>query len=175
MATEATEIGLPFVGWRYVIPGAFCALAIQIVLGLFGASFGLGAEGSEAVGLKALCAIWEVVTPFVALVAGSAMTVFFAGRRNALLNCFMVWCLALSAVAFYLTRDLGTVIGRAEAIGLSGASATALAGLAALLGLTGTMVGAAIGKRLTRYEFFARRGGEREEEVIERPEVPLHH
>jgi hypothetical protein len=77
-------------------------------------------------------------------------------------------------VAFYLIRDLAAVTARAEAIGLTGATATALAGLAALLGLTGALAGSAIGKRVARYEV-ARRREEREEEELEHPEVPAHH
>jgi len=165
------EVGLPRVRWSSVIPGAFCAVAIQIVLGLFGAAFGFAGESA---GLKALSAVWEVLTPLVALFIGATMAVSLGGRRNAYLNGFILWCISLAAVAFYLGRDIGTVTARAEAIGLTGAAAPALAGLSALLGLTGAFIGSAIGKRLARYEF-ARRGAEREEEEMERPEVPVHH
>jgi positive regulator of sigma E activity len=115
----------------------------------------------------------EILTPLVSLFVGSAMAVSLGGRRNAYLNGFMIWCIFVAAVAFYLGRDLGTVTARAEAIGLTGASAAALAGFSALLGLTGAFMGSAIGKRLARYEF-ARKHEEREEEE-ELPEAPVHH
>ncbi len=172
MAIETMEVSLPNVRWGSVIAGAFCAMAIQIVLGLFGAAFGFGGESAGAAGLKALSGVWEILTPLVAVFIGSAMAVSIGGRRNAYLNGFMVWCISLAAVAFYLARDLGTVTGRAEAIGLTGAAAPALAGLSALLGLTGAFLGSAIGKRVARYEF-ARKREEREEEL--EPAEPVHH
>jgi len=171
MAIDTMEIGLSRVRWNSVIPGAFCAVAIQIVLGLFGAAFGFSGESA---GIKALSAIWVVLTPLVALCIGATMAVSLGGRHNAYLNGFVLWCISLTAVAFYLARDIGTVTTRAEAIGLTGAAAPALAGLSALLGLTGALAGSAIGRRLARYQF-ARRGTEREEEEMERPEAPVHH
>jgi len=174
MAIEPIEVDMPRVHWGSVIPGAFCAVAIQIVLGLFGASFGFGVERAGSAGLKALSGVWVILTPFVAIFLGSAMAVSLAGRRNAYLNGFVIWCISMAAVAFYLGRDLATVTARAEAIGLTGAAAPALAGLAALLGLTGAVVGSAIGKRLARYEL-ARKREEREEEEMERPQAPVHH
>jgi len=171
MAVETMEYQLPRIRWASVFAGSFCAVAVQIVLGLFGAAFGFGGEGA---GVNALPAVWEVLTPAVALFAGSVLAISLDGRRNAYLNGFMVWCIFLAAVAFYLGRDIGTVTARADAIGLTRASATALAGFSALLGLAGAVVGSAIGKRVARYEF-ARRREEREEEELERPEVPAHH
>ena len=174
MAIETMEVSLRRVRWESVIAGAFCAVAIQIVLGLFGAAFGFGGESPGASGLKVLSGVWQIATPFVALFIGSAIAVTLDGRRNAYLNGFMVWCISLAAVAFYLGRDIGAVTRRAEAIGLTGASAAALAGLSALLGLTGAFVGSAVGKRVARYEFAHKRES-REEEEMERPEAPVHH
>jgi hypothetical protein len=174
MATEMMEVSVPRIRWGAVIPGIFCAVAMQIVLGLFGAAFGLGGESAGAAGLKVLSGIWEILTPFVALFVGSALAVSLGVRRNVFLNGFVLWCVSLAAVAFYLARDLGTVTGRAEAIGLTGAAIPALAGLSALLGLTGALVGSAVGKRLARYEF-ARKLEGREEEELEHPEAPVHH
>ncbi len=148
MAVETMEYQLPRIRWASVFAGAFCAVAVQIVLGLFGAAFGFGGEGA---GVNALPAVWEVLTPAVALFAGSVLAISLDGRRNAYLNGFMVWCIFLAAVAFYLGRDIGTVTARADAIGLTRASATALAGFSALLGLAGAVVGSAIGKRVARY------------------------
>ncbi len=175
MAIATMEVSLPRIRWGAVIPGAFCAVAIQIVLGLFGAAFGFGGESAGAAGLMALPAIWEVLTPLVAVFIGSAIAVSLGGRRNAYLNGFMVWCIFLSAVAFYLVRDLGTLTARAEAIGLTAASATALAGLSALLGLTGAFVGSSVGKLVARYEFARLREEREEREEEEHPEAPVQH
>ncbi len=172
MAIETMEVSLPRVRWESVIAGALCALAIQIVLGLFGAAFGFGGAGEGARGLKVLSGAWETLTPLVSIFFGSAMAVYLAGRRNAYLNGFLVWCISLATVALYLARAVGTVTGRAEAIGLSGASAAALAGFSALLGLVGALIGSAVGKRMARYQFARER---EEEEVVERPEAPAHH
>ncbi len=170
MAVETMEDYSPRIHWESVIAGALCAVAVQIVLGLFGAAFGFG----DSAGLNALTAVWEVLTPMVALFVGSAIAVSLGIRRNEYLNGFMVWCIFLGAVAFYLARDVGTVTARTDAIGLTRASATALAGFSAMLALAGAVVGSAIGKRVARYEL-ARRRVAREEEEVERPEVPAHH
>jgi len=172
MAVETMEYPSQRIRWESVIAGAFCAVAIQVVLGLFGAAFGF--EGGGA-GVRALPAVWEVLTPLVAVLIGSAAAVSLGGRRNAYLTGFMVWCIFLTAVAFYLSRDIGAVTARADAIGLTGASAPALAGLAALLGLAGAIVGSAIGKGMGRYEFARKREEHEEEMEMERPETPLHH
>src|SRR6266536_747309 len=95
MAMETMEVGLPRVRWSSVIPGAFCAVAIQIVLGLFGAAFGFAGESA---GLKALSAVWEVLTPLVALFFGATMAVSLGGRRNADLN-FAGECAGLRAIS----------------------------------------------------------------------------
>src|SRR3990172_493006 len=174
MAIETMEVSLPRVRWESVIPGAFCAVAIQIVLGLFGAAFGFGGESAGTAGYQTLSGIWETLTPLVAIFIGAAVAVSLGGRRNAYLNGFMVWCTFLAAVAFYLARDLGAVTARAEAIGLTGATAAALAGLSALIGLAGAFFGSAVGERVARYEL-SRRREEREEEELERPEAPVHH
>ena len=172
MAVETMEYGFSRIRWGPVIAGTLCALAIQIVLGLFGASFGFG---GGRVGVSAFPAVWEVFTPAVALFAGSAFAVSLDTRRNAYLTGFMVWCVFIAGAAFYLVRDIGMVTARANAIGLTGASAPALAGLSALLGLVGAGVGSAAGKRLAGYELALRKRGEHEEEELEHPETPLHH
>src|SRR6266511_406575 len=87
MAVETMEYQLPRIRWASVFAGAFCAVAVQIVLGLFGAAFGFGGEGA---GVNALPAVWEVLTPAVALFAGSVLAISLDGRRNAYLNGFMV-------------------------------------------------------------------------------------
>ena len=66
MAIATMEIGPTHVRWGAVIPGALCAIAIQIVLGLFGAAFGFR-ESPEAAGVMALPAVWEILTPLVAV------------------------------------------------------------------------------------------------------------
>ena len=171
MSIETAEGPGARIHWGSVIPGALCALAIQIVLGLFGAalSFQGGGEGA-----RSLSVVWEVLTPCVALLFGSAMAASMGGRRRAYLNGLLVWCLFLAAVAFYLGRDLDVVTARADAIGLPAASAAALAGFSALIDLAAALVGSSIGKRVTLYEL-ARRPHEHEEEEMEHPAAPVHH
>jgi len=156
--------------WGSVIPGVLCAVAIQMVLGLFGAAFGFSGDNG---GLVSLAAVWEVLTPVVALLVGSAMAVSLGGRRSPYLNGFMVWCLFLAAIAFYLGRNITIASARAGAMGLPAGSATALAGLSALLGLAGAIVGSSIGKRVARYELARKRDEEEESESAEAP--PVHH
>ncbi len=122
------------VPWGPVVAGAFLAVAISIVLGLFGAAFTVG-------GLTDLCGIWEILTPLVATFCGAALAAVIARQTEASLTGVMVWCVALT-------------YGAALLIGMSAFGATpqhlpaggaALAGLAAILGLLGGLAGASFG------------------------------
>ena len=138
------------VHWGAVVAGAFSAVAAGIILGLFGAAFGLG-------GLGVLSGVWEVVTPLVATAIGAVVTVSMTGRRGAYLNGIMVWCVALVAGVLVLggfgafgalgTAALGAAKeAGARSIAAEGAAArVALTALAAILGLVGAGVGSAIG------------------------------
>jgi hypothetical protein len=122
------------VSWGPVICGAFVAVAVTIVLGLFGAAFGFG-------GLTALWAVWEVLTPLIATFSGVLAAVAVA-QESTYTNAAMVWCVALvfSAAILFLApfRTTGS------------AALPALAALAAVLGFIGALVGAGIGAGAVR-------------------------
>src|SRR6266542_5505827 len=66
MATETLTRGvLPRVQWAPVITGVLCAIAAQIVLGLFGAAFGFVSVSADNRGVAILAGIWMLVTPIV--------------------------------------------------------------------------------------------------------------
>ncbi|HYZ90092.1 MAG TPA: hypothetical protein VE620_12410 [Myxococcales bacterium] len=161
---------LPRIRWAPVIAGALCALAIQIVLGLFGTAMGIsaGPSGSNEIGI--LGAIWSILTPAFASLVGAHVATRLASALHpagAYLHGVLVWCIGLIAGAVFLTGVLtGGAIGggravsgnlrrddgafqqpRAEQIGKSAAGASALAGLAALFGLAGALIGSISGRR----------------------------
>lgn len=114
--------------WGPVIGGAFVALAVMVVLGLFGTAFGLG-------GATGLSAVWQILTPLVAIFIGS-ITAVVASSEASYGNAIMVWCLAVVFTAAVLVLSPG--------IAVNGTGA-GLAGLAAILGLVGAVVGGVIG------------------------------
>lgn len=124
------------VPWGPVVAGAFLAVAISIVLGLFGAAFSVG-------GLTVLGGIWEILTPLVATFCGAALAAVIARQSEAPLTGVMVWCVALAYGAALLAGM--SALGRTpQQVSAGGA---ALAGLAAILGLLGGLAGASFGAR----------------------------
>jgi LytS/YehU family sensor histidine kinase len=122
------------VSWGPVIGGALVAIAVTIVLGLFGAAFGFG-------GLTALSAVWQIFTPLVATFIGALAAVALA-RESSYANAVMVWCLALIFSTAVLLIAPFRVAGSA--------AVPALAALAAVLGLIGALVGAGLGAGAVR-------------------------
>ena len=180
MASQTwTDRQLPRVQWGPVITGVLCAIAAQIVLGLFGIAFGFASRPAASGGLGILAAIWELVTPIVASFIGAYVAVRVAGDRGiagALLHGSIVWCIGLIAGALFITGSLasGAMTAGAAASGNVGVNAitrhdtasnrmraqstasdaakgaaagTGAAGVAALLGLGGALLGAAAGRR----------------------------
>jgi hypothetical protein len=97
--------------WGAVISGVLLALAVHIVLGLFGAAFGFAAEPADSKGVGAGAAIWALLTPFVASWLGAWLAVKMAGARdeaNASLHGVIVWCIGLIAGAIFLTGTLAS-------------------------------------------------------------------
>lgn len=157
------------VQWGPTVSGAFLAVAIAIVLGLFGVAFGIAGQAPGPQGLAVLGGVWKILTPLVATFAGAALTASIVGKRAALLNGVMVWCVTLAFAA--------VIAGGVSAIGLMpratplGASGTSLLGLAAILGFVGAIGGAIAGaaadqRRATRAAELApggeaRRSGDR--------------
>jgi hypothetical protein len=158
MATEALTHGvLPRVQWGPVITGVLCALATQIVLGLFGAAFGF-ASGPAGNAVEILSAIWTLLTPVAASFVGAHVAVRVAGDRSeagAFLHGALVWCIGLIAGAIFITGSLasgalsaGAARAQSTADAARGAAAGAgAAGVAALFGLGGAILGAAVGRR----------------------------
>jgi hypothetical protein len=179
MATETLTRGtLPRVQWGPVITGVLCALAAQIVLGLFGAAFGF-ASAPAGNALEVLAAVWTILTPIVASFIGAYIAVRVAGDRDeagAFLHGALVWCIGLIAGAVFITGSLAsgamsagtamsgnvgaraierrdTSVNRARAQATAedaakgAAAGTGAAGVAALFGLGGAILGAAVGRR----------------------------
>jgi len=138
------------VQWGPTVAGAFLAVAIAIVLGLFGAAFGFGGQSSGSQGLVVLSGIWEIVTPLVALFVGAYVTASIVGKRNPYFNGIMVWSIA-SAYGMLLAIGLTRMISPAQhAFQLASSGGAALAGLSAILGLVGSIGGSAVGAALER-------------------------
>ena len=174
MAAEALTKGvLPRVQWGPVITGVLCALAVQIVLGLFGVAFGFASAPAES-NLGVLAGIWGLVTPIVASFIGAWVATRIAADRaeaGAYLHGALVWCIGLIAGAVFITgslasgamatgtaasgvgarvverRDTSANRARAEDAARGAAVGTGAAGVAALLGLGGALLGAAVGRR----------------------------
>jgi hypothetical protein len=138
------------VKWGPTLTGAFLAVGVAIVLGLFGAAFGFGAVSSGSAGLTVLAAVWQVLTPLVAIFLGAIVTAFLVGKPGAYLNAIMVWCIT-SAYGALLALGLARVMTNSPfLVELSSATGAALAGLAAILGFLGSIGGAAVGALLER-------------------------
>lgn len=164
------------VHWGAAVAGAFFAVAIAIVLGLFGAAF-------ARAGFNVLAGVWQILTPLVAGFVGAAVAASFVGRRGAYLNGLMVWALGLAYAVVLATisaRSVGTgAAAGQQAVGAS-AGMLALGGLAAILGLVGALIGSAVAGTIERR--IARRAEERppsgerayrEPYTVEQPGAPV--
>jgi hypothetical protein len=177
MATDRIVKGaLPRVEWAPVITGVLCALAIHIVLGLFGTAFGLAAEPADSRGVGVAAGIWGLFVPFIASSIGAFLAVRIARREDAPgahLHGALVWSIGLIAGALFITGTMatsamtsataasgnlrGTVMGpqvrspsgelRADEAARNAAAAAGAGALGALLGLAGAFAGAAAGRR----------------------------
>ena len=131
--------------------GAFLSVAVAIVLDLFGAAFGLGAHSSGSQGLELLSGIWVIVTPLVAVFAGTCLTASIVGLRGPYLNGITVWCMSIMAGAVLAIGFNRTGAAMPDLPQLASATGMALAGLAAILGLVGAVGGSAVGRTLERH------------------------
>jgi hypothetical protein len=168
MAGIWTKGVLPRVQWGPVITGVLCALAAQIVLGLFGIAFGFAAAPGRA-GMAVLAAIWGILTPIVASFIGALVAVRTAGdtlASGALLDGALVWCIGLIAGAILLAGAFGP--GAMGAAGVAetregvqqgtevAAAGSGVVAVAALLGLGGALLGAAVGRGMVTGEGLSR-------------------
>jgi hypothetical protein len=112
MAAEGSTRGAwPRVQWGPVVAGVLCALAVQVVLGLFGAAFGFAARPADSKGLGFLAATWALLTPLVASFIGAVVAVRVAGDRReagALLHGALVWAIGVVAGAIFLTGAIAS-------------------------------------------------------------------
>ena len=140
----AMTIERPRVQWGAAVAGAFFAVAIATVLGLFGAAFGRA-------GATVLSGVWQILTPLVAGCVGAVIAVSLGERRAAYLNGVMVWALGVAYAGVLLAASASGastgMIGQPMVAGPSGTT-LALGGLAAILGLVGALIGSAIGGAL---------------------------
>ncbi len=182
MASETLTRGvLPRVQWGPVIAGVLCALAVQIVLGLFGVAFGFASVPAGG-GPKVLAAVWAVIiTPVAASFVGALIAVRIAGEHmdaGAYLHGALVWCIGLIAGAIFLsglassgamsagaaagnmTLRSDTIVGRAQVrdeTAKNAALGTSAAAVGALLGLGGALLGAGLGRQMLTGEPLVRR------------------
>jgi hypothetical protein len=112
MATDTLTHGAwPRVKWGPVIAGVLCAIAIHIVLGLFGAAFGFAAQPADSKALGVGAGVWGLLTPLVASLAGAIVAVRLADERHeasSFLHGALVWAVGLIAGAVFLTGVLGS-------------------------------------------------------------------
>jgi hypothetical protein len=102
---------LPRLHWGAVIAGVLVALAAHIVLGLIGAALGFAAAPADSRGVGAAAAIWALVTPFLATLAGAWLATRMAGSWDTAgsnLHGVIVWCIGLIAGALFLTGTLAS-------------------------------------------------------------------
>jgi hypothetical protein len=143
VAGSVLNRGVARVEWGPAITGAFSAAAVAIVLGLFGGAFGAG-------GLGVLSGIWLVVTPFAATFIGAAVAGAIAERRDVFPTGVMVWCISLVAGALIIA-DIGALMAHGTEQLVVYPGALALAGLSAILGLLGAVVGSGVGLRVSQH------------------------
>jgi hypothetical protein len=154
--------------WSSIIAGVLVALAIHVVMGLFGLALGFSAEPADNGALGTGALIWGLLTPFVATLVGAYVAVRHADLRDAgasNLHGILVWCIGLVAGALFLSGAMSAGTIGAGAAGsnprlapnpnaavterqqdeaaANAAKAAGGAALAALLGFVGAIAGAA--------------------------------
>ncbi len=174
MKENVIEGGLPRVDWTAVIAGVLAALAVHIVLGLFGLGFGFASATANSDGSGVITVIWSLLVAFVASLIGASIAVRIASAgqpKGAFLHGALVWCIGLIAGALFLTGSLASAAvstgasaagrrasllpsaarvsrdARAEEAEKQAAGSAALGGLAALFGLGGALLGSELGRR----------------------------
>jgi hypothetical protein len=177
MEEAITRGALPRIHWGAVIAGALVAIAVQVVLGLFGIGFGFAAESADSGALGVVSVVWNLLVPLVASGLGAIMAVRMASASapvSAYLHGAIVWSIGLLVGAIFLSNTLAAGVlsspdsTRAVSRPTAGRSMTddqaktaaagsALGGLAAIFGLIGAIGGAEIGRRELTGEFLSGR------------------
>ncbi len=113
------------VSWSAIFAGTVLVLAIEVLLGVLGAGFGLGhvrpgAESTPNAGAFSMAAgIWWFVSTIIALVLGCFAAARMAGvasRFDGALHGLVIWGLTLLITAYLLTSAIGGLIGGAFSI-----------------------------------------------------------
>jgi hypothetical protein len=168
MQEAITRGALPRIHWGPVTAGVLVALAVQVVLGLFGVGFGFAAQTSDSSALGVIAVVWTLLVPLVASGIGALIAVRMASASapaSAYLHGAMVWSIGLVAGALFLSGTLATGalssqpdVGRSlsrpmasrtltEETARAAAAGSALGGLAAIFGMIGALGGAELGRR----------------------------
>jgi len=159
---------LPNVRWGAIFAGALVALAVDMVLMMFGTAIGLSAAPADSRGLGAGGAVWGVLTPLVAYFCGAYVATRVAGALKpgaAHLHGIVTWGMGVVVSGVLMAGLLGGAMGGAmsgagaasgrgstleenEADSAAGraAAAAGMLGISGLLGLVGALVGAAAGR-----------------------------
>ncbi len=123
--------------WGAVFAGLIIALALQLVLTLFGTAVGLGAYdpgGEKALGIGT--ALWAIVSLLIALFLGGTTTGRLAGRlsrTDGFLHGALLWALSTLFTVWLVSRGIGAIAGTAFSVvgKVAGTAASAVASGAA--------------------------------------------
>jgi hypothetical protein len=158
---------LPPVRWGAIFAGALCALAVDMVLMMFGTAMGLSAAPAESRGLGAGGAVWSVLTPVVAYFCGAYLAARVAGALKpgaAYLHGVVTWGMGIVVSGVLMAALLGSALGGAasgagaalgngaavngdaDAAAARAAAGAGMLGISGLLGLIGALAGAAVGR-----------------------------
>jgi hypothetical protein len=169
MPNNVMRGSLPAVRWSAVFAGAAVALAVQICMGLFGASLGYAAEARDSRAAGVLAVLWSLCAAFTASLLGAlvaARLVAATDSRAIWFHGALVWCFGLIAGVLLLSgtlaatfmgagyaweggvlRDTGPGAPLDSAAG-DAALASLLGAVGALFGLAGAVTGATIGRQM---------------------------
>ena len=108
------------ISWAAIFGGVILVVAVQLLLSLLGAGFGLGTVDTNAgstptattLGIGA--GLWWVISSCVALGAGGFVAAWLAGieiRFDGVLHGLVTWGIATLLTLWLLTSAIGTIIG----------------------------------------------------------------
>lgn len=110
---------IPRVSWGAILAGGLTALAISVLLNLFGVGLGFTAinpiaESDPFTGLGAGTIIWWIVSNLIALFLGGMVAGRMAGfisKTDGGLHGFLSWCLYTVVLLFFITTTISSIIG----------------------------------------------------------------
>lgn len=159
---------LPSVRWGAIFAGALVALAVYMVLMMFGTAIGISAAPADSRGLGVGGAVWGVLTPLVAYFCGAYVATRVAGALKpgaAHLHGVVTWGMGIVMSGVLMAGVLGGVMSgamsgagaasgrgtalddnQADSAAGRAAAAAGMLGVSGVLGLVGALVGAAAGR-----------------------------